>query len=124
MSIDPWDGLPNGQYVKWENAGDSITGDIVGKGTGPDINGEQVPQLTIRLDDGTEQTVTASQAQLRAKLLEGRPAVGDRIKIVYVKAEKRDGGKTLKHFEVTIKKGGAKVQPVSEAAIAAASEEF
>lgn len=122
MSNDPWDGLPNGKYVKWENIGDEVVGDVIGKGIGPDANGQDVPQLTIRKDDGEEVTITAGQAQLKAKLMEARPQIGDRIKIRYEKAEKKDGGKTLKHFEVVVKTGGAK-SPVSKPEAQKAAEE-
>jgi hypothetical protein len=120
---DPWDGLPNGAFVSWDNVGDEVVGDVIGKGMGQDFNGNPCPQLVIRTDDGAETTVTAGQAQLRAKLLEGKPQVGDRIRIVFTQSEKRDGGKTLKHFEVTIKSGGAK-SPVTEEAVAAATDDF
>lgn len=123
MSNDPWDGLPNGNFAKWENPGDELVGDVVGKGLGDDLNGHSVPQIVVATDDGSEITVTASQAQLKAKLMEARPAVGDRVKITYTRNEKRDGGKTLKHFEVVLKKGGAKNTAPAEA-IAAAAEEF
>lgn len=118
---DAWDGLPNGNYAKWENPGDEVVGDVIGKGIGQDLSGNSVPELVVRLDDESEVTVTASQAQLRAKLLEARPDVGDRIKITYTKSEKRDGGKTLKHFDLVVKTGAAKA-PVEE--VAAAADDF
>ena len=52
--------------------------------------------------------LTAGQAQLKAKLLEARPMPGDRIRVTFDSVEKRGGGKTLKHFTVQLKKGGAK----------------
>ena len=124
MSNDPWDGLGNGNYAKWENVGDEITGDVVGKGKGTDLQGQEVPQIVVRLDDEREVTVTASQAQLRAKLMEARPQVGDRIRIKYTNTEKRDAGKTLKHFEVVVKTGGAKAPVATPAAVAAAADDF
>lgn len=123
MSNDPWDGVSNGNYAKWETVGDEVVGDVIGKGLGPDMQGEMVPQLTVRRDDASEVTVTASQGQLKGKLLEGKPQIGDRIKIVYVRKEDRGGGKTLKHFEVTIKSGGAK-SPVTPEAVAQAADDF
>lgn len=113
---DEWDGLPNGNFAKWENEGDEIVGDVIGKGIGHDLQNNAVPELVIRLDNEEEVTVTASQAQLRAKLLEERPSVGDRVKITYTKSEKRDGGKTLKHFDLAVKQGGAKSAPAPEPA--------
>lgn len=121
---DEWDGLPNGNFAKWETPGDEIVGDVVGKGIGRDLKDNPVPELIIRRDDETEVTVTASQGQLRAKLLEARPQVGDRVKITYTKNEKRDGGKTLKHFDVVVKSGGAKNPVATPEAAAAAEEDF
>jgi len=115
--------LPNGNFQKWESIGDEIVGDVIGKGIGQDVNGMDVPQIVIRQDDASEVTVTAGQAQLRAKLLEARPNVGDRIKIAFIKTEDRGGGKTLKHFDVVIKPGGAK-SPVTPEAVAAAADDF
>lgn len=108
MSI--WDDptLTAGQFVKWETEGDSIAGDVIAVAKGEDLNGNTVPQLTIRTDDGDDRTVTASQAQLKAKLAEERPEAGDRIRITYTGSEKRDGGKTLKKFTVEVSHGGAK----------------
>lgn len=119
MSNDPWDGLPNGNFVKWETPGQSVVGKVLGKGVGKDLQGGDVPQMTIQLDDGSEVTVGASQAQLRAKLMEAKPNIGDRVKITFTHTEPRDKGKTLKHFEVLVKKGEA---PTPEAAKAAAED--
>lgn len=124
MSDDAWAGLPNGNYQKWENPGDSIAGDVIGKGVGQDVNGADVPQLVILRDDGEEITVTAGQAQLRAKLMEANPNVGDRCKIEYTRSEDRGGGKTLKHFEVNVKRGGAKNAPPAAAEVAASDDDF
>jgi hypothetical protein len=123
MSSDPWDGLPSGNYQKWETPGDTLVGDVVGRGVGQDVNGNDCPQIVVRTDDGAEITVTAGQAQLKAKLMEARPNPGDRIKITYTEAEKREGGKTLKHFEVVVKRGEAKA-PVTDEAVAAAADDF
>ena len=124
MSNDPWDGLPSGAYAKWENVGDTIVGDVIGKGLGTDLQGQPIPQIVLRTDSGDEVTVSASQAQLKSKLMEARPNVGDRVKITYTKSEKRDGGKTLKHFDVVVKTGGAKTMPTEEAKAAAAADDF
>lgn len=121
---DSWDGLPNGNFAKWENPGDEIAGDIVGKGIGEDMQGGQVPQIVVRLDDDSEVTITASQAQLRAKLLAAKPNVGDRIKVTFTQSENRSGGKTLKHFEVQVKAGGAKNPTPTAEAVAASGDDF
>eukprot|EP00752_Nemacystus_decipiens_P016655 g14895.t1 len=115
MSNDPWDDLPQGEFWKWgDEPGKELVGDVISRGIGQDFNGNDCPQLEILLDDGERTSLTAGQAQLKAKLLEERPNPGDRIRIVWTKSEKRDKGE-LKHFDVTIKRGGAK-QAVSEEA--------
>lgn len=104
-----------GEFVKFEEPGDSVTGDIlaIGKHTFPD--GKVAAKLIIRDDEGEERTLTAGQVQLASKLREARPEPGDRIRIVFTETEKRSGGKTLKHFSVDVKKGAAKT-PVPAAA--------
>jgi len=126
MPADPWDNIPSGDFVQWEEVGQSLVGDIISKGVSKDFNDNPAPELGIRQDDGTEVLVTAGQAQLKAKLLEARPNVGDRIKITFTQLEKRGGGKTLKHFDVVIKTGGAKskVEPEPAAAADAADDDF
>jgi len=118
---DEWDGLPSGDFAKWDSVGDEITGDVIGKGVGVDFNGGACPQIVVRRDDESEVTVTAGQAQLKAKLLEAKPQVGDRIKIAFTGTEKADKG-DKKLFEVNVKKGGAKSPAVAESA--AAAEDF
>lgn len=115
---DPWDDLPKGDFWTWENPGEELVGDIISKSVDEDFNGKPAPCIGIRQDDGTETLLTAGQAQLKAKLLEARPAVGDRIKISFDSIEKRGGGKTLKHFTVKLSKGGAKTPAAAPAAAA------
>ena len=103
-----YDELPSGQFVKWETVGDKVVGDVVALGIGLSLNGDKVPELTVREDGGNDVTVTASQSNLKAEILRLRPVVGDRISIVYAATEKREGGKTLKKFDVKVISGGAK----------------
>lgn len=120
---DPWADIPAGDFYVWENPGEVLTGDVIAKIIDKDFNGGPCPGLTIRLDDGEEIRLTAGQAQLKAKLLEAKPQVGDRIRIAFTGIEKRSGGKTLKQFEVSIKSGGAKSkveQPTQQTTAAAA----
>lgn len=114
MSI--YDTLPSagGDFVKWENAGDSVAGDLVEVRAGTNMAGDAVPEWVIRTDDGSDRVVTCSQAQLRSKAFELRPVVGDRIKVTFTRSEKRDGGKTLKHFTVDVVTGGAKGTAAAE----------
>ena len=99
---------PSGDYVRFETVGDTLVGDVIGLGIHEFPDGKRAAKLIVRDDEGEERTLTAGQVQLASKLAEARPEVGDRIKIVYTENEKRSGGKTLKHFDVSVKKGGAK----------------
>lgn len=94
-----------GDYIKFENVGDTAVGTIrhIGKKVWDD--GSVSPTLLLACDDGEERTVTAGQIQLKAKLAEARPQVGDRIRIEFTENERRAGGKTLKHFKVDVKAG-------------------
>lgn len=109
MSI--WDDpalASSSDFVRFENPGDSVVGDVlnVGLHTWPD--GKVSAQLTIRTDDGNDVTMTAGQVRLAAALRDEKPETGDRIKVVFTEIEKRPGGKTMKHFDVQVSKGGAK----------------
>lgn len=100
-----------GDYIKFENVGDSVTGKVVSIGAHRWDDGSVSPQLVIQTDekdengDPVEKTVTAGQIRLKAALAEKRPEAGDTIRITFTNIEKRQGGKTLKHFEVDVKKG-------------------
>lgn len=108
MSIyDDPDVRVGGDYIKFENVGDGVTGDIVHIGKHSFDDGKTVIKLIIDTDDG-EKTLTASQVQLAQKLQEVRPDIGDRVSIKFTGLENRGGGKTLKLFEVKKKAGVAK----------------
>lgn len=98
-------------YVKFENPGDTITGTITALRIHR-FDDKPVPQIVIRTAEGHDRTVTGGQARLKALLTEKRPDVGDIITITMTNVEKRAGGKTLKHFEVDIARGGTTVTPV------------
>lgn len=96
-------------FVKFENVGDKVVGDVLAVTRGQDFNGKPAVVLIVRDDSGEEKAVTCGQAQLRVKIsdpVNGRPRAGDRIAIVFTKTEKVDKG-TLKHFDVQVKRGGA-----------------
>ena len=95
-----------GDYVKFENVGDSVSGELLSVGIHKWNDGTVSPQLIIRTEDG-EKTVTAGQIRLKAELAEKKPEAGDLIKITLSDIEKRQGGKTLKHFDVQVKKATA-----------------
>jgi hypothetical protein len=96
---------PAGDYVKFDEPGDAIVGEILAVAVHTFEDGKRAPKLVIRTDDGDERTLTAGQMQLSAKLAEQRPEVGDRIAVTYIGSEKRAGGKTLKKFDVVVKRG-------------------
>lgn len=93
-----------GDYIKFENVGDSVTGTVTNIGAHRWDDGSVSPQLTLQTQDG-EKTVTAGQVRLKAALAEKRPNVGDTITIKFTDLEKRAGGKTLKHFDVVVVAG-------------------
>jgi hypothetical protein len=119
----PWDdpSLSNGEFIKFENVGDQVVGNILDISIKTWDDGKKSPQLVLACDDGEERILTAGQIQLKTKLAELRPSVGDRIKIVHTSVEKRAGGKTLKHFDVAI--AGAKAAPVPVATAADFADE-
>jgi hypothetical protein len=97
---------PSGDFVKFENPGDTVTGRITLIGKKRWDDGNVSPQLDLVDGNGESKTVTAGQVRLQAALREQRPEVGDTITITYTSMEKRAGGKTLKHFDVTVNGGG------------------
>lgn len=108
---------PGGDYVRFENAGDGIVGEVIALGVHEFPDGKRCAKLIIKDDDGEERTLTAGQVQLATMLAEQRPDVGDRVSIKFTEVEKRSGGRTLKHFEVKVKKS-------EKAATAAVDEDF
>ena len=92
-------------YVKFENVGDSVEGTVVGVEAHRWDDGSVSPKLIISDFNGEERVVTAGQIRLKAALAEQRPESGDYISIRFTSLEKRQGGKTLKHFDVEVRKG-------------------
>ena len=90
-------------YVKFENVGDTISGVIIDLGIQTWQDGSKSPKLTLRTADG-DKVLTASQVQLKQKMAELRPEVGDTIKVTLEGVEKLQGGKTMKKFTVAVKK--------------------
>lgn len=116
MSI--WDDpevAPSSNFVKFDNAGDKVAGQITAIGKRRFDDGSVAPELRITTDAGEEVTLTAGQIRLKMALADQRPEVGDHLTVVYERAEKRAGGKTLKHFAVTVRRGA----PAAAAAEAA-----
>jgi hypothetical protein len=92
-------------YIKFENIGDGVSGVVtsINKKTWDD--GKVSVVLGITADNGDEKTLTAGQFRLKAALLEQRPEVGDHVSVFMVGTEKLSGGRTLKHFDVEVKRG-------------------
>lgn len=110
-------------YVKFENVGDSVAGKVIAVQVHRFDDGKVAPKLIIETDGGDEIAMTAGQIRLKAALAEQRPEPGDHITVTFTQEEKRPGGKTLKHFDVTVTRGGrpapAPVTPVAAPAPAA-----
>ena len=120
MTTSIWDDpeiKAGGEFVKFDNIGDSISGQVTAIRAHRFDDGKVVPQVLLVTDDGEERTMTAGQVQLKAKLAEQRPETGDHIKVTLSNIEKRAGGKTLKHFDVEVARGGT---PAAAAAPVAA----
>lgn len=107
MSV--WDDpdLQNGgEFVEFNNIGDGVSGIINVVRTHTFDDGKKVPQILMVTDEGEEKTLTAGQVRLKAELVEQRPEPGDHLAVHLSQVEKRAGGKTLKHFTVTVTRGG------------------
>lgn len=100
-----------GSYVKFDNEGDSVAGTITAIRKHRFEDGSVAPQILLTTDDGEDKTLTAGQVQLKTKLAEQRPDVGDHLAVTYVRKEKRASNKTLKHFEVVVKRGDGDEKP-------------
>lgn len=97
----------NDDYVKFENPGDKVVGTILDISVHTFPDGKKAPKLVIRTDGGDERVLTAGQTMLLRRLAELRPDVGDRIAVLFERVEKRDGGKTMKVFQVEVARQGA-----------------
>lgn len=108
-----------GDFVKFEQVGDKISGTVSAVRAHRFDDGSVAPQILLTTDDGEEKTVTAGQVRLKTALAEQRPEAGDHITITYTQEEKRSGGKTLKHFNVQVRRGGQQTTvPATPASVA------
>jgi hypothetical protein len=110
MSVSVWDDpeiKAGGDYIKFDNPGDTVSGTVTAIRAHRFDDGKVVPQVLLVTDDGEEKTMTAGPVRLKAELAEQRPEAGDHITVTFTEVEKRAGGKTLKHFDVKVTKGGA-----------------
>jgi hypothetical protein len=92
-------------YVSFNEIGDTVTGVVTGVYAHRFDDGKVVPKIMLAVGDG-EVALTAGQVRLKAELSEKRPEVGDTLTVTLTEIEKRAGGKTLKHFDVAVVKGG------------------
>ena len=116
MTSSVWDDpeiKAGGDYIKFDNVGDTVTGTVTAIRAHRFDDGKVVPQVLLTTDDGEEKTMTAGQVQLKAKLAEQRPESGDHIKVTLTDIEKRAGGKTLKVFDVQVTRAGATHAPAA-----------
>lgn len=102
----------NDDYIKFENVGDTVTGKILSIRKHTFDDGKVVPQLMLDVA-GEEKTLTAGQVRLKAELAEKRPGVGDVLTVTLSNIEKRAGGKTLKHFDVSLGGGAPAAAPAA-----------
>lgn len=94
-----------GDYIKFDNIGDTVTGTVVAIRVHRWDDGKVSPQVLLDVA-GEEKTITAGQVRLKAALAEQRPEPGDLLTVTLCDVEKRQGGKTLKHFDVSVVRGG------------------
>ena len=92
-------------YASFNEVGDSVSGVVTGVFAHRFDDGKVVPKIMLDTADG-EIALTAGQVRLKAELSEKRPEVGDTLTVTLTEIEKRAGGKTLKHFDVVVVKGG------------------
>ena len=116
--LDVWadpDFAIGGDYIKFDNVGDTVTGKVIAVRKHVWDDGSVSPQILLDVD-GEEKTLTAGQVRLKAELAAKRPQPGQHVTITLTEIEKRSGGKTLKHFDVQVG------TPVAVPAAAAKSE--
>lgn len=124
MTASVWDDPDlrvGGEFVKFENVGDSVSGIVNAVRAHRFDDGSVAPQILVTTDEGEERTITAGQVRLKAELATQRPEPGDHITVAFTDVEKRSGSKTLKHFSVAVNRGGkpaAATTPATEAALA------
>ena len=93
------------QKFRFEAPGDSIAGEIVELRIATMADGTRMPALTIKIEDGSEWSLLASQMGLQRALAQHRPATGDTIAIVYTgDGEAKPGKSAPKLFDVVVKR--------------------
>jgi len=113
MPDNIWDDprLARGEYVKFVNIGDGITGTILAQVVQVWEDVASV-KYTILEDGETEpRMLTASQYQLQTKLRELNPVNGDRVEVKFTSIKPLAGGKTMKEFDVKVTKAAPVAAP-------------
>ena len=96
----------SGTYVNFKNIGDSVEGTVVSVGLQTWDDGTIAPKIILHTSEG-ERILTAGQTRLKMALADKRPEQGDHLAIKFTSIEDRGGGKTLKHFDVGVRKAVA-----------------
>jgi len=91
----------SGDFVKFDNVGDTVAGTITAVRRHMFEDGKVVPQIELDTADGPK-TLTAGQVRLKALFAEKRPNVGDYVTVTMTDIEKRQGGKTIKSFSLVV----------------------
>lgn len=105
-----------GDFFSFDQVGDEISGTIAAVRVHKFDDGGVAPQVLLTTDAGEERTVTAGQILLKRELAEQRPEAGDWVRIKLTQIEPRGGKKTLKHFEVEVRRGNGQTPAAAPAA--------
>lgn len=99
---------PGGDFVRFDSPGDTVSGVISAIKAHRFEDGSVAPQVHFIDDtDGEDKTLTVGQIKLKLLFHEERPEPGDWFQATYTEQERRAGGKTLKHFNLTVNRGGS-----------------
>ncbi len=110
-------------FFSWKDkpVGTNITGRVLSIGIHTWDDGKPCPQFVLDVD-GEEVGLTVSQVGLKRLMAEQRPEVGDTVSVTLTSIEPRPGGKTLKHYDLQVTRGGAApAQPATSTPIPAAA---
>lgn len=88
--------------VRWDTVGQQVTGTVTAIRTYEFEPGKPVPILDLETDDG-DVSVSVDKVDLRRKIVEASPQVGDRVRITFVETVRRERG-TLKVFDVQVRR--------------------
>lgn len=126
MSQSIWDDPEmqiDNEFVEFKAVGDSVTGIVQVVRSYRFEDRTVAPQIRLLTDDGTEKTLTAGAIRLKAALVEQRPEPGDRLTVTLTSEEPRGGGKTLRHWNVDVQRGGGQAPAQPQAAAPQAHEQ-